>query len=59
MSDLIDKLDIVVRVLIEDGYPSEYADSVVNAICKLEQQAERIKELENSLDLEDADCYCE
>lgn len=49
MSDLIDKLNTVVRVLIEDGYPAEYADSVANAIYMLERQAERIKELEDSL----------
>lgn len=59
MSDLIDNLDIVVRVLIEDGYPSEYANSVVNAIHILEQQAKRIDELEGSLIQADFECYCD
>lgn len=59
MTDLIDDLDIIARVLMEDGYPSKYANSVVNAICKLEQQADRIKELESCLITEDADCYCD
>lgn len=52
MSDLIDDLNIVVRVLIEDGYPSKYADSVQQAIT-------RISELERSSNYEDVDCYCE
>lgn len=52
MSDLIDKLDIVVRVLIEDGYPSDYANSVQQAIFK-------IIELESHLEQADFDCYCE
>ena len=59
MSDLIDNLDIVVRVLTEDGYPSEYARSVVTAIHILEQQAKKIKELEGFSATDDADCYCE
>lgn len=59
MSDLIENLDIVVRVLTEDGYPSEYASSVVTAIHILEQQANRIKELEGSLIQTDFECYCE
>lgn len=59
MSDLIDDLHIVMRVLMEDGYPAKYANSVTKAICKLEQQADRIKILESSSVTEDADCYCE
>lgn len=52
MSNLIDDLNIVVRVLIEDGYPAKYANSVQQAIT-------RISELEGSLVLDDVDCYCE
>lgn len=59
MSDLIDDLNIVMRVLIEDGYPSNYADSVANAIYMLERQANRIKEFESSIVTDDVDCYCE
>lgn len=59
MSDLIYNLDIIVRVLTEDGYPSEYANSVVNAIHIIEQQADRIKELEGSLIQADFECYCD
>lgn len=59
MSDLIDNLDIVVRVLTEDGYPSEYANSVANAIHIIERQADRIKELERSLIQADFECYCD
>lgn len=59
MSDLIDELNIVVRVLIEDGYPSEYANSVANAIHILERQAARIKELEGALIQTDFECYCD
>lgn len=59
MTDLIDDLYIVVRVLTEDGYPSRYANSVANAIYKLERQADRIKELEGSLIQTDFECYCE
>lgn len=59
MSDLIDDLHIVIRVLTEDGYPSKYADSIVKAIYTLEQQANRIKEFERSSIFEDAECYCE
>lgn len=59
MSDLIENLDIVVRVLIEDGYPSKYADSVAEAMYTLERQEKRIIELESSSTTDDADCYCE
>lgn len=59
MSDLIDNLYIVVRVLNEDGYPAKYANSVMDAIFKLEHQAKRIKELEGFSATDDADCYCE
>lgn len=59
MSDLIDDLHIIVRVLTEDGYPSKYADSIVNAINTLKQQTNRIKELEGYSILEDVDCFCE
>lgn len=59
MSDLIDDLHIIVRVLMEDGYPSKYADSIVKAIYTLEQQAQKIKEFERSSIFEDADCYCD
>lgn len=59
MSDLIDDLNIVVRVLIEDGYPAKYAKSVTNAIYKLEEQADRIKEFERCLMQKDFECYCE
>ena len=59
MSDLIDNLDIVMRVLIEDGYPSEYADSVANAIYIIERQADRINELERSLIQTDFEYYCD
>lgn len=52
MSDLIDELHIVMRVLTEDGYPSKYVDSVQQAI-------NRLKNLENTFVLEDVDCYCE
>lgn len=59
MSDLIDDLNIVMRVLIEDGYPSKYADNVANAIYTLERQADRIKELERSLIQTDFEYYCD
>lgn len=59
MSDLIDDLNIVMRVLMEDGYPSEYANTIANAIYTLERQAKRIKELEGSLIQTDFECYCE
>ena len=59
MSDLIDTLNIVMRVLIEDGYPSKYADSVADAIYKLEWQASKIKDLESYIITDDVDCYCE
>ena len=44
---------------MEDAYPAKYAYSVSKAICKLEQQAARIKELERSLIQTDFECYCE
>ena len=59
MSDLIDTLNIVMRVLIEDGYPSKYADSVAKAIYKLEWQTSKIKDLESYIITDDVDCYCE
>ena len=59
MSDLIDDLHDVMRILMEDAYPAKYAYSVSKAICTLEQQAARIKELEGSLIQTDFECYCE
>lgn len=59
MSDLIDDLHIIMRVLMEDGYPFKYSNSIANAIRKLEEQATRIKELEGSLIQTDFECYCE
>lgn len=59
MTDLIDSLNIVYRVLTEDGYPSKYADSVAEAMYTLERQEKRIMELESSSTTDDADCYCE
>lgn len=59
MSELIDSLNIVFRILTEDGYPSEYANTVANAIYTLERQEEKIKILESSLVQADFECYCE
>lgn len=59
MSDLIDDLYIIMRVLMEDGYPSKYVNSIAKAIYTLEQQAQKIKDIERYSNFEDADCYCE
>lgn len=59
MDNLIDDLYLVFKVLEEDGYPSEYANTVANAIHTLKEQSNRIKELEMSSPEPDFDCYCE